>query len=158
MYRKNIHLSIFYIHLIRLSGRGGAGAYPSSYWARGGVHPGQIASSSQGHIETNGANNHTCSHSLFRTILETPIYLTCCFWTVGGSQNTRREPTHTRGKHANLEPSCCEATVLTTTPPCSPKKQTFTPNYHDKTCLIFYKHTLGIRSTVCWVAEFELNR
>ena len=35
-----------------------------------------------------------------------------------------REATHTRGAHStqkglNLEPSCCEATVLTTTPPCS---------------------------------------
>ena len=50
---------------------------------------------------------------------------------VGGSQSTQREPTHSRGEHANstqkgpsrelnLEPSCCEATVLTTTPPCSP--------------------------------------
>ena len=49
---------------------------------------------------------------------------------VGGSRSTRREPTHTRGEHANstqkghkrgsnLEPSHCEATVLTTTPPCS---------------------------------------
>jgi len=31
---------------------GGAGAYPSSQWARGGVHPGQVASPSQGHTET----------------------------------------------------------------------------------------------------------
>ena len=52
-------------------------------------------------------------------------------WLVGGSQNTQREPTHTQGEQANstlkgprwglnLEPSRCEATVLTTTPPCSP--------------------------------------
>ena len=51
---------------------------------------------------------------------------------VGGSRSTRREPMHTRGEHANstqkgprwgsnLEPSHCEATVLTTTPPCSPR-------------------------------------
>jgi len=45
---------------------------------------------------------------------------------VGGSRSTQREPTHTRVVHANssrelnLEPSRCEATVLTTTPPCSP--------------------------------------
>jgi len=50
---------------------------------------------------------------------------------VGGSRRTRREPTQTRGEHANstqkgprwgsnLDPSRCEATVLTTTPPCSP--------------------------------------
>ena len=53
---------------------------------------------------------------------------------MGGSWSTRREPTHTRGEHANstqkgpsqelnLEPSCCEATVLTTTPPCSPNSK-----------------------------------
>jgi len=24
-----------------------------------------------------------------------------CFWTAGGSRSTRREPTHTRGEHAN---------------------------------------------------------
>ena len=41
------HPSIFYTRLIRWSGRGGAGAYPSGYWARGGVHPGQVASPSQ---------------------------------------------------------------------------------------------------------------
>ena len=36
-----------------------------------------VASPSQGHIETNVTNNHAC------------------FWTVGGSRSTRREPTHT---------------------------------------------------------------
>ena len=52
---------------------------------------------------------------------------------VGGSRSTRREPTHTRGEHtnstqkgprwgSNLEPSRCEAMVLTTTPPCSPHR------------------------------------
>ena len=55
----SIHPSIFYTRLIQLSGRGGAGAYPSSHWARGGVYPGQVASSSQGHTETNETNNHT---------------------------------------------------------------------------------------------------
>ena len=65
-------------------------------------------------------------HTLLRTILETPINLKgMVFWTVGG------EPMHTWGEHANstqkgpswelnLEPSRCEATVLNTTPPCSP--------------------------------------
>ena len=46
----------FSIPSIRRSGRGGAGAYPSVHRAKGGVHPGQVASPSQGHIET---NNHT---------------------------------------------------------------------------------------------------
>jgi len=51
---------------------------------------------------------------------------------VGGSWRTRREPTLPGGEHANStqkdrpdwelnpRPSCCEATVLATTPPCSP--------------------------------------
>ena len=53
------HPSIFYTRLIRPSGRGGAGAYPSGHRARGGVHPGQVASPSQGHTETNKTNNHS---------------------------------------------------------------------------------------------------
>ena len=40
--RENIHPSIFYTRLIRRSGRGGAGAYPSGHRAKGGVHPGQV--------------------------------------------------------------------------------------------------------------------
>jgi len=65
----SIHPSIRFLYrLIRRSGRGGAGAYPSGHWAKGGLHPGQVASPS------------------------------------------------------NLEPSRCEATVLTTTPPCSPQR------------------------------------
>ena len=49
---------------------------------------------------------------------------------VFGLWEEAREPTHTQGEQANstqkvprwelnLEPSHCEATVLTTTPPCS---------------------------------------
>ena len=58
----NIHPSIFYTCLIRRSGRGGAGAHPSGHWAIGGVQPGQVASPSQGHTETNETNN-THTHS-----------------------------------------------------------------------------------------------
>jgi len=43
----------------------------------------------------------TTTHSLLRTILETPVNLTACFWTVGGNRRTRREPTHTR---ENMQP------------------------------------------------------
>ena len=54
------------------------------------------------------------------------------FWIVGGSRSTRRELTYTWGEHANStqkgpiwdsdqESSCCEVTVLTTTPLCSPR-------------------------------------
>jgi len=45
-----IHPSIFYSCLIRRSGRGGAGACPSGHRARGGVHPGQVASPSQQYV------------------------------------------------------------------------------------------------------------
>ncbi len=54
---------------------GGAGADPSCHWASGGVHPGQIASLSQGwHIET---GNH--SHPPFTPSgnLESPVNLAC---------------------------------------------------------------------------------
>ena len=84
------HPSIFYTHLFRRSGRGGAGTYPSGHRARGGVHPGQVASPSQGHTET---NNHTHSHSLLRTILDSPINLTCMFLD-GGSKPEYPERTH----------------------------------------------------------------
>jgi len=84
----SIHPSIFYTRLIRRSGRRGAGAYPSGHRARGGVHPGQVASPSQGHIETNETNNLTRSHSLLMTILETPVNLTCMFLDIGfGKKN-----------------------------------------------------------------------
>ena len=55
---RNIHPSIFYTRLIRRSGREGAGAYPSGHRARGGIHPGQVASPSQGHT-TPHAHTHT---------------------------------------------------------------------------------------------------
>ena len=55
----DIHPSIFLYFLICRSGRGGAGAYPSGHRVKGGVHPGQVASPSQGHIETNKTNTHT---------------------------------------------------------------------------------------------------
>jgi len=112
-----------------IQGHGGAGAYLSCHWARGGVHRGQVASPSQGHTERNKTNNHACSHSLLGTILSHQLTWHACFWAMGGSCSTCREPTHTRGEHANStqkgwdsnqEPSCCEATVLTTTPMCSP--------------------------------------
>ena len=53
----------------------------------------------------------------------------CMSFDVGGNRSTRRKPTQTRGEHANSTqkgrdsnpgPSCCEATALTTAPPCCP--------------------------------------
>ena len=57
--------SFFYTRLIRRSDHGGDGAYTSGHRARGGVHPGQIASPSQGHTETNETNSHTRSYGQF---------------------------------------------------------------------------------------------
>ena len=37
--------------------------YPSCHWVRGGLHPGWVASPSQGHTETNETHNHAHSHS-----------------------------------------------------------------------------------------------
>uniref|UniRef100_A0A669DAA6 Metalloendopeptidase n=1 Tax=Oreochromis niloticus TaxID=8128 RepID=A0A669DAA6_ORENI len=125
--------SIHSLPLILSRVAGGAGAYPSCHRARGRVHPGQVASLSQG--QHTGTDNHSRSHSLTPSDnLDYPINLspqTACLWTVGGSRSTRREPTQTRGEHANSTqkdpglmvelnsgPSCCAATVLTTVPPC----------------------------------------
>ena len=44
MFRENIPSIHFLYRLIRRSGRGGAGAHPSGHRAKGGVHPGQVAS------------------------------------------------------------------------------------------------------------------
>jgi len=51
-----------------IQGRGGAGAYPSCHWARGGVHPGQVTSPSQGHTESIETHNHARLHRLLRSI------------------------------------------------------------------------------------------
>jgi len=125
IYAFKIHPSIFLYPLNLSAGSRGAGAYPS------GVHPGQVANPSQGHTKTNETNNHTRSHSLLRTILETPFNLTWMFLD-GGRKPEYLERTHAlQGEHENstqkgpsrelnLEPSHCEATVLTTIPPYSP--------------------------------------
>ena len=96
--------SIFYTRLILRSGRAGAGAYPSSHRSRGGVHPGQVASPSQRHTETNDTNNHTRSHSLQRQNFFKRDRLT---FLDGGRKPEYPESfgethayTHTRGEHA----------------------------------------------------------
>ena len=76
-------------------------------------------------------HNPARSHSLLVN-LESPIYLTCMFLDVSEEAWVLRENPHILlGEHANSTQkagiwtrnpltSCCEATVLTTTPPCSP--------------------------------------
>ena len=61
------------------------------------------------------------TRSLLRTILETPINLTCMFLD-GGRKPEYPERTHAytgRTCRLHTEPSRCKVTVLTTTPPCS---------------------------------------
>ena len=54
-----------------------------------------------GHQSITGPQRHNRAHSQSsRVNLKSPVNLTACFWTVGGSRRTRREPTHTRGEHA----------------------------------------------------------
>jgi len=66
-YDKTIHPSIHFLYPLNpwVGSRGG-GAYPSGHRARGGVHPGQVASPSQGHTETNETNKHTHAQENFR--------------------------------------------------------------------------------------------
>lgn len=53
-----------------------------------------------------------------------PIHLNCSFFDVWGNPITQRKPKQTWGEHSNStqnpEPSCFEATVLTTKPPWHP--------------------------------------
>ncbi|KAL6480972.1 hypothetical protein MHYP_G00090520 [Metynnis hypsauchen] len=82
--RKERRLKPKQLHIFS-EGPGGAGAYPSCHWAKGGrIHPGQVASRSQ------GRQTHTLTP---RGNLACPIGLTACLWTVGGNWRTRRKPT-----------------------------------------------------------------
>ena len=101
-----------------------SGAYPSWSWVRGTV---QLDGSPAHHWDT---QRHT---TILGDSLESPVNLTACFWMVGGSRRTRREPgenperTHAytgrtcphRKNQPGSEPGtlCCEETVLTTVQP-----------------------------------------
>jgi len=75
----------------------GARADPSWRWAKAGF----TLDGSPVHLRTQiETENHSCSHSHLRTI-QSPINLTACLWTVGGSWRTGREPMLRRGEHAN---------------------------------------------------------
>ena len=108
-------------------GDGRARLYTSCHWAKDWVHTGWVASPTQGHTEYEREH----AHSLLRTIQGNQETQHACFWMVGGSWSTQREPMYAQGEHANStqkglsqdsnqEPSCCKVTVLTITPPCSP--------------------------------------
>ena len=103
MLSQNFHPSIFYTCLFRRSGR--LEPIPAVIGREAGYTLGRSP------VHHRATQRQTTTHTL-----------------------TWREPTHTRGDYANstqksprwglnLEPSCCEATVLITTPPCSPKSK-----------------------------------
>ncbi|MEQ2280019.1 hypothetical protein AMECASPLE_015232 [Ameca splendens] len=93
--------SVFFCTASSIVGRGGAQLVPisSSLWVRGGVHPGQIASPSQGNTQT---TKHTLIHTP-KGNLERLINLT------GISLDCGRKPErtiHAGGEHANsMQPS-----------------------------------------------------
>ncbi len=66
----NVHPSIHYLYRLYLTGSQGAGANPNCHWASHGVHPGPVASQSQGwHTKTdNHSHSHWHSHSDARAI------------------------------------------------------------------------------------------
>ncbi|MEQ2266896.1 hypothetical protein XENORESO_020959 [Xenotaenia resolanae] len=80
----------------------------SSLWAGGGVHPGEVASPSQGNTQ---ATMHTLIHTP-KGNLKRPINLTGMSWTVGGSQSTRREPTHANSMQKDPYPGVEPRTFL----------------------------------------------
>ena len=57
------------------------------------------------HQSITGSHRDEQPHTLLRTVLETPINLTACVWTVGGSRRTRREPGENPRIHGeNMQP------------------------------------------------------
>jgi len=156
---KCIHPSIHFLYpLIQLSGRGGAGAYPSRHWARGRVHPGQVSSPSQGHTETNDhTHTHTHLEVQFRDT-DQPNMHAFGQEEAGVPEDNpriRRENMQTPhrnlcGEVENLEPSCCEATVITTTPPCSPESASI----YVKRSVMEQQHLWNKQITTCRNAKW----
>ena len=83
---------------------------------------GQEAGYTLGRSPVQHRDNYTCRLT---------INLSSMVGKIGKSKSTQKEPKHAQGEHAyskqkapirdfNWEPSCCEATVLTLTPSCSP--------------------------------------
>jgi len=115
-----IHPSIFYTRLIRRSGHGGG-------WSLS-----QRSSGERRGTPWTGRQSITGPHTLSLTPKdnsESPVNLTCMFLDGGRKYPERTHaytgrtcklPTERTSRELNLEPSRCEATMLTPTPPCSP--------------------------------------
>ena len=108
------HPSIHFLYPLNpTQGRRRAGAYPSCHWTRGGIHPGHVASPSQGHTET---NEHP-SMLTPRVKLESPVNLTCMFLCVGRKLEYLERPhIHKENVQTPQKGPSREATVSTTTP------------------------------------------
>jgi len=146
---QTIHPSIHFLYPLNPSvgSRGGARAYPSGHRARGGVHPRQVASPSQ----TRQTTTHMLTLTPKDNLVEKPSNLTCLFldgWrkleyperTHAYTGRTCKLHTDTPSRDLNLEPSCCEETVVTTTPPCS-------PNYKPIFCNLIIIQFIKFQST-----------
>ena len=91
----------------------GVGSDPSCLWVRGGLHPrqlGQRQTTMHTHGQLRIANYPNNDQLDWRRKLE------CTQENTNATLHDSRE--------SNLEPSCCEATVLTITSPCCPIKRT----------------------------------
>ncbi|MEQ2253846.1 hypothetical protein ILYODFUR_036740 [Ilyodon furcidens] len=96
---------LHFIHsFIRLFHSGSRGLVPisSSLQAKDRVHPGQVASPSQGNTETYRTNNHAHTHSHQRAILEGPVNLTVMFLECGRKPEY---PVRTCKLHAERPPT-----------------------------------------------------
>ena len=94
------HPSIFYTRLIRRTGRGGAGAYPSGRERRGTPWTGRQS------IAGPHRDKKPHTHSLQRTILETPANLTCIvgWWEEAGGPGEDPRIRHTERPQPGVEP------------------------------------------------------
>ncbi|MEQ2224503.1 hypothetical protein ILYODFUR_008173 [Ilyodon furcidens] len=72
----------------------------SSHWVGGTPWTGSQSITGQ---EAHRTNSHTCTHLYLRAIYSKQLDLESFFWTVGGSQSTRREPIHAQGDAKSMQ-------------------------------------------------------
>lgn len=119
-----IHSSTHFLYPLPPGPQGSAGAYLSCH--------GAIRATKKDKQTQTSFDTHTHTH--LPTIYSSHFSWHACFWPVGGSWSTQREPTDTREKmqtphekvpRSNPCPSCCKVTVLTTKPPCGATRPQF---------------------------------